>query len=233
MSQYFPKLYRSFGGNVKVELELSSYATKAEFKNATGIDSSNFALKLNLASLKSEVDKIDVDKLKTVPVDLSKLSNVVKNEAVNKTVYDKLVAKVNNIDTSGLVLKTKYDTDKSDLEKKIPDTSGLARKTDYNSKISEIESKILSISVLATTSALTAVENKIPDVSSLVKKTDCNTKISEIDKKVIEHNHDKYITTPEFNNLAAGVFAARLTQANLITKTDFDNNLISLNKKPQ
>ena len=118
MSQYFPKLYRNFGGNVKVELDLSSYATKAELKNATGTDSSNIALNLNLTSLKSEVDKIDVSKLKTVPVDLSKLSNAVKNEVVSKTVYDKLVAKVNNIDTSGFVLKTKYDTDKSDLEKK-------------------------------------------------------------------------------------------------------------------
>ena len=78
MSQYFPKPYRSSEGNVKVELDLSSYATKAELKNTTGIDTSNFALKSNLASLKTEVDKINVDKLKTVPVGLSKLSNVVK-----------------------------------------------------------------------------------------------------------------------------------------------------------
>ena len=78
MSQYFSKPYRSSEGNVKVELDLSSYATKAELKNTTGIDTSNFALKSNLASLKTEVDKINVDKLKTVPVGLSKLSNVVK-----------------------------------------------------------------------------------------------------------------------------------------------------------
>ena len=78
MSQYFPKPYRSSEGNVKVKLDLSSYATKAELKNTTGIDTSNFALKSNLASLKTEVDKINVDKLKTVPVGLSKLSNVVK-----------------------------------------------------------------------------------------------------------------------------------------------------------
>ena len=69
--------------------------------------------------LKAEIDRIDVDKLETVPVDLSKLSNVVDNEVVKKTIHNKLVAKVNNIDTSGFVLKTKYDTDKSDLEKKI------------------------------------------------------------------------------------------------------------------
>ena len=100
---------------------MSSYATKLKLKEATRIDNSNFALKSILASLKTEVDKINVGKLKTVPVDLSKLSNVVNNDVVRRTVYDKLVTKVNNIDTTGLVLKTKYDTDKSGLEKKISD----------------------------------------------------------------------------------------------------------------
>ena len=76
------------------------------------------ALKTNLANLKTEVDKLDINKLVPVPVDLSKLSNAVKNEVVKKTVYDKLVAKVNNIDTSGFVLKTNYDADKTELEKK-------------------------------------------------------------------------------------------------------------------
>ena len=115
MIQYFPP-YRIFGRNVKVELDLSSYATKTDLKNVTHVGVSNFPLKANLASLKSEVDKIDVDKLKTVPLDLSKLNNVVNN-VVKKTVYDKLVKKVNNIDITGFVLKTKYNTDKSDLEK--------------------------------------------------------------------------------------------------------------------
>ena len=78
-------------------------------------------LNFDLVSLKDKIDKIDVDKLKTVPKDLNKLSNVVDNDVVKKTVYDKLVTKVNNIDTSGFVLKTKYGTDKSDLEKKISD----------------------------------------------------------------------------------------------------------------
>ena len=82
---------------------MSSYATKAELKNATRIDTSRLAAKLDLASL--EVYKIDFVKLKTVPVDLSKLSNAVINEVVKKTVYDKLVAKANNIDTNGFVLK--------------------------------------------------------------------------------------------------------------------------------
>ena len=114
MSQYFPKPYRAFEGNVKIELDWSSYATKADLKNTTGIDTSKLT-KSDLVSLKAEIDKIGVGKLKTVPVDLSKLSNVLKNEVVKKTVYGKLVTKVNNIDISGFVLKTKYDTDKSNF----------------------------------------------------------------------------------------------------------------------
>ena len=81
-----------------------------------------------MAGLKTEVDKLDIDKLAPVPVDLSKLSDVVKNDVVKKTVYDKLVAKVNSIDTSGFVLKTKYDTDKSELENKIPDVADFVKK---------------------------------------------------------------------------------------------------------
>ena len=77
-------------------------------------------------------------------------------------------------------------------------------KTDYNAKVSEIEGKIPSITDLATNSASTVVENKTCNVSNLVRKTDCDTKISEIEKKDSDHNHDKHITTPEFNNLAAG-----------------------------
>ena len=87
------------------------------------------------------------------------------------------------------------------------------------------------VSSLATKTALTAVGNKIPSVSSLVKKADYNTKISELEKKLTDHNHDKYITTPEFNTLAASVFNARLSQPNVITETDFDAKLPSLNRK--
>ena len=83
MSQYFPP-YRSSERNIKVELDLSSYATKTDLKNVTHVDVSSFASKTNLASLKTEVDKIDVNKLNTVPVDLAKLSNVVKNNVVKK-----------------------------------------------------------------------------------------------------------------------------------------------------
>ena len=83
MSQYFPP-YRSSGRNIKVELDLSNYATKTDLKNATHVDVSSFTSKTNLASLKNEVDKIDADKLKTLPFDLAKLSNVVKNHVVKK-----------------------------------------------------------------------------------------------------------------------------------------------------
>ena len=166
----------------------------------------------------------------SIPVDLSKLSDVVKND-VKKTVYEKLVAKVNNVDTSDFVLKTQYNTDKTELENKIPDTSGVVKKTNYNTIITELENKIPNISNLATKTALSAVENKIPSVSNFVKQTDYNTKITELENKLNYHNHDKYIDTSEFSKLAADVFNARLAQANLITKTDFNAKLPNLNRK--
>ena len=208
MSKYFSKSFRSFGRNINVKVDLSSYATKNDLKNVAHVDNSRFALKPNLANLKTEVDKLGIGKLVPVPVDLSKLTDAVKNDVVKKTVYDKLVTKVNNIDTSDFVLKTKYNTDKTELENKIPNVSNLATKT-----------------------ALATVENKIPDVSYLVKKTDHNTKVTEIKNKLTNHNHDKYIENQESNKLAADVFLARLAQANLITKTGFDTKLSNLNRK--
>ena len=115
MSQYFPKPFRSFGGNINVKVDLSSYATKTDLKNIAHVDTSSFGLKPNLANLKTEVDKLDMDKLPSVPVDLSKLNDVVKKDVVKKAAYDKLAAKVNSIDTSVFVLKTKYQTDKTEL----------------------------------------------------------------------------------------------------------------------
>ena len=160
MSQYFPKPFRGFGGNINVKVDISNYATKTDLKNATHVDTSSFPLKTNLASLKTKVDKIDIDKLVPIPVDLSKLSNVVKNDVVEKTVYDKLVAKVNSIDTSGIVLKTKYQRDKIELENKFPYVTDFVKKA----KLTELENKIPDIGSLATKTALTTVENKIPDV---------------------------------------------------------------------
>ena len=104
MSQYFAKPFNShFGDSIKVKVDLSNYATKTDIKNILHVDTSSFALKTSLANLKTEVDKLDIDKLVPVPTDLSKLSNVVKNDVVKKTDYNELVAKVNNIDTSDFV----------------------------------------------------------------------------------------------------------------------------------
>ena len=143
--------------------------------------------------------------------------------------HDKLVAKVNNIDISGLVKKTDYNTKINKKEDKIPDTSGLVKNTDYNTKITEIEDKIPDISGLATKIAFTTVENKIPSITGLVKNTDYNTKITDIENILNNHNHDKYVAPSESNTLAANVFNARLAQANLITKTDFDAKFSSQN----
>ena len=103
MSQYFPKPCEPFGGDINVKVDLPNYATKTDLKNVSHVDVSSFELKSNLASLKTEVDKINADKLETVPVDLAKLSNVVKNDVVKKTEYNTLVTKVDNIDTKNFV----------------------------------------------------------------------------------------------------------------------------------
>ena len=207
MSKQFPKPFNShFGDSLKVKIDLSNYAKKTDIKNILHVDTSIFALKTNLASLKTEVDKLDIDKLAPVPVDLSKLSDAVKKDVVKKTEYDQLVGKVNNIDTSDFVLKTKYNTGKTKLENKIPNISNLATKTalttvenkipsvsdsvkkrDYNNKVTEIEKKIPDISNLATKTALATIENKIPSASDLVKKTDHNTKVIEIENKLNNH----------------------------------------------
>ena len=94
MSQYFAKPLWSFGENINVIVDLSNYATKTDLKNVTHIDTLSFVLKKKLAGLKTEVDKLDIDKLTPIPVDMSKLSDVVNNDVVEKTVYDKLAAKV-------------------------------------------------------------------------------------------------------------------------------------------
>ena len=97
MTQYFPKPYEAFSGDINVKVDLSNYATKADIKNISHVDTSSFALKRNLANSKIEVDKLDIDKLVPVPVDLSKLSDLVKNDIIKKTDYDKLVTKINAI----------------------------------------------------------------------------------------------------------------------------------------
>ena len=140
-SQYYPP-YKSSSNNIKVELDLSNYATKKDINDITHVDMSGFASKTNLAALKTEVDKINVDKLKTVPVDLAKLSNVVNNDVVKKTDYNTKVTsiekqiagvtkntldnladitKLKAVDTSNFVSKTKLTADTNTLENKIDD----------------------------------------------------------------------------------------------------------------
>ena len=166
---------------MKVELDLPNYAMKGDLKGATGTDTSTLASKSDLASLKRKVDNLDVDKLKTAPANLSKLSNVVDNDVVKNTVYDTLVAKVSVVEipsTNGLLTKTQCNSDKQGLEKKIknadkkiPNTSGLVRMTDYNTKHTEHENKIPSITGLVANAALntkaTEIKNKIFDITNL------------------------------------------------------------------
>ena len=193
MSQYFPKPYEPFGGDINVKVDLSNYATKADIKNISHVDTSSFALKTNLANLKTEVDKLDIDKLVPVPTDLSKLSNVVKNDVIKKDEYDKLVARVKNIniDTGKFILKSDYDADKTELGNKIPDVSSFASKT----ALATVENKIPSITNLATKTALSTIENKIPNIIILATKTALTTiknKIPAISNLVKKSDHDTF-----------------------------------------
>ena len=126
LSQYFPKPYEPFGEDINVKVDLSNYATKAGVKNISHVDTLSFALKINVANLKTEVDKSNIDKLVPVPVDLNKLS---ENDVVKKTDHNTKITEIENKipDISNLATKTTVNT----VEKKIPDTSGLVKKTDY------------------------------------------------------------------------------------------------------
>ena len=193
-SQYFP-LYGSTN-NLKVELNLDNYATKDDVKNITHVDVSSYATKTNLAALKSEVDKKDVDKLKIKPADLAKLSNVVKNDVVKKTDYNTKVTSIESqiagvtknildnladitklkaVDTSNFVLKTKITSDANTLEnkmdtvdKKIPDKIGLATKTSLTSYLQTTKFN----------SKVTKVEHKIKSTDIIAKSA--NSKANTI-----------------------------------------------------
>ena len=185
MSYYPP--YKSSSNNVKVELDLTNYATKTDLKNTTHVDVSSFASKTNLAALKTEIDKIDRDKLKTAPTDLAKLTNAIENDVLKKTDYNTKVTsieaqlagltkntvdnladitKLKAIDTNSFVTRTKFSADTNalddkidDVEKKPPDISGLATKTSLNDylKTSTFNSKV------------TEVESKIKDADIIAK----------------------------------------------------------------
>ena len=154
MTQYYPP-YRSSSNNIKVKLDLVNYATKTDLKNITYADVSSFASKTNLASLKTEVDKIDTDKLKTVPADLAKLSNVVKNDVVKKTDYN---AKVTSIEGQiAGVTKNATDNLNDIIKLKAVDTNNFVLKTKFSADINTLDDKI------------DGVEKKIPNISGLFK----------------------------------------------------------------
>ena len=156
MSTYYPP-YKSSSSNVKVELDLTNYATKTDLKNITQVDVSSFACKTNLPALKTEVDKIDADKLKTVPVDLATLTNAVENDLFKKTDYN---AKVTNIE-SQIAGVTKNTLDNLGYIKKLKaiDTSSFVLKTKLASDVATLENKI------------DTVDKKTPDISGLATKT--------------------------------------------------------------
>ena len=174
---YLPN--KSSSNNIKVQLDLANYATKDDVKNITHVDVSSFASKTNLAALKTKVDKTDVDKLKTVPVDLAKLSNVVNNDVVKKTDYN---TKVTNIEsqTAG-VTKNTLDNLGDIAKLKVVDTSNFVLKTKLASDVTTLENKI------------DTVDKKIPDISGLATKTSLtsylqtatfNSKVTELENKI-------------------------------------------------
>ena len=161
MSEYFPKP-KSSGGKVKVELDLSNYATKTGLKNATGVDTSSVAKKTNLASLKSDVDKLDIHKLKHCPTNLSNLKSKVDKLNVDKLVPVPVdLSKLNNVVKNDVTKKHVYNAKIKNIKDKILDITNLATKTTLNAKINEAKGEIPNIANLVTISALNA---KINDV---------------------------------------------------------------------
>ena len=198
-------------------------ATKDDLKNATVIDTSKFAKKVdlvnlksnvgkldtdrlknvttNLSNFKSTVNKLDVDKLVPVPVHLCQLSGVVKNDIVKKGVYNPKIKSIEDKlpDVTNLATNTTLNAKIKEVKNEISSFSNLATTTALNTKINEVKNKIPNITNLATTTALTAVENKMPNVNNLVKSTDYNTKISEIENTInTDHDPDEHVTSQEF-----------------------------------
>ena len=142
MSKYFPP-YNNSSENIKVELDLNNYATKKDINDITHVDVSGLASKTNLAALKTEVDKIDTDKLKTVPADLAKLSNVVKNDVVKKTDYNTKVTSLENQIAD--VTKNTLDNSADITKLKAVDTSNFVSKSKFTADINTLDNKIDSV----------------------------------------------------------------------------------------
>ena len=209
MSTYYPP-YKSSSKNIKVELDLTNYTTKTDLKNTTHTDFSSFTNKTNLSALKTKVDKIDVDKIKTVPDDLAKLSNVVKNEVVKKTDFS----------ADNYVTRTKFSTDTNALddkigktEKKIPDVSSLETKRNVTTLIKNLDNRIdnLKIKEYAKKTAL----------STYMLTSDFNTKSTELENKITDAVTKANTVKSDLND-----YAKKTDAANDITaiKNDYVNN---------
>ena len=181
-SQYYPP-YKTSSNNIKVELDLSNYETKKDINDITHVDIIGFASKTNLAALRTEVDKIDVDKLKTVPVDLAKLNNVVNNDVVKKTDYN---TKVTSIESQMAGLTKSTVDNLADITKlKAVDTSNFVSKTKFTAdtntlenKIDDVEKKKSDVSGLATKSSLT----------TYLQTATFNSKVTEVENKIKAHD---------------------------------------------
>ena len=215
MSYYSP--CKSSSNNIKVELDLRNYATKDDVKNITHVDVSSYATKTNLAALKTEVDKIDVDKLKTVPDDLAKLSNVVKNEVVKKTDF--------SADT--YVTRTKFSTDTNSLddkidkdEEKIPDISSLESKRNVTTLVNNLSNKIdnLNIKEYAKKTSLT----------NYMLTSTFNTKSTELESKIKDADIIAKSAVTKANSIKSDLndYAKKTNVANDITtiKNDYVTN---------
>ena len=164
MSEFFPEP-KSLGGKVKVELDLSNYATKADLKNATGIDTSSFPKNVDSANLKSNLKKLSIDKLKNVPFSLSNL----KSKEVDKLVPAPVdLSKLSDVVKHNVVKKDVYNVKIKNIEYKIANINNLATKTTLNAKINEVKDEIPIIKNLATNACLVTAENTSPNVSNLV-----------------------------------------------------------------
>ena len=185
MNEYFPKP-KSLRANVKVKLDLSNYATKVDLKNAAGVHTSNFAKKIVLANLKSGVDNLDIDELKNLPNNLINLKS-----KIDKLDVDKLVpaladlSKLSDLIKNDVVKKVVYDTKIKNIQDEISDITNLTINTTLNSTINEIKNKIPSITNLGTAAAIYTLKNKILNVSDLFKKADYDAKVSEMAKNIL------------------------------------------------
>ena len=214
MSYYPP--YRSSSNNIKVELDLSNYATKDDVKNITHVDVSSFASKTNLAALKTEVDKIDADKLKTTPADLAKLTNPIEHDVVKQTDYN---TKVTSIETQIAGLTKNTVDNLADITKfKAIDTNSFVNKTKFSADINTLDDKI------------EGVEKKQPDISGLATKTSLNdylktstfnSKVTEVESKIKDADIIAKSAVTRANTIRSNL-------ANYATKADFATDITAI-----